>query len=44
MHYDFETMEAKLSKISEELKKSEKQFKETVKNISEKDETIPPMK
>mgnify|MGYP001156849668 FL=1 len=39
MNYDFEKMEQKLSKVSEELKKSEKQFKETVQNISKKDET-----
>ena len=39
MNYDFEKMERKLSKVSEELKKSETQFKETVQNISKKDET-----
>ena len=39
MQYDFEKIEQKLSKVSEELKKSEKQFKETVQKISEKDET-----
>ena len=39
MQYDFEKIEQKLSKVSEELKKSETQFKETVQKISEKDET-----
>ena len=39
MQYDFEKIEQKLSKVSEELKKSETQFKETVQNISKKDET-----